>query len=213
MDLVTLLLKDIHNFYPVGLPTLMDTYSGFKSYSKILDEKINCIIENKTTNWSLLKDQITKISQLELTDFGYNQFPSYIAKIKLPSNKNIDCYTTLELVINISLLCKFYTIYIDKTFWINDVNSKSSGNSKFTILCGLKGNESEKYHIKLSEIEASIKSIFVGYTFVSHKILFNTYIDGVVPYSESLDISKPQYSIYNLLFDSLFVEINTMVNN
>jgi hypothetical protein len=47
---------------------------------------------------------------------GYVQFPSYIATIECGKTENDIFILTQKLIINISLMCPFYTIYYEDHF-------------------------------------------------------------------------------------------------
>jgi hypothetical protein len=210
MEMINRLLKSVHNFFPVGVSSIMEDYDGYEKYSSILNKKINDVINGTTEKWNLLKVEIANLNQEKLIDLGYNQFPSFIAKIEIPTKGSSEDIISTEIIVNISLLCNFYTIFARKFYQVGD-DLISNGKSRISVLYGLGTNEIGNQIFDCDRIKESIESIFDGYTFVAHKILFDLQVEGAIPYTESLDIAKPSYSVYHLLFDSLFVEKDIVI--
>ncbi len=210
MKMINRLLKSVHDFYPVGMPSIMEDYEGYEKYSSILNKKINDVINGTTEKWNLWKATMTKFNQVQLIDLGYNQFPSFIAKIEIPTNVSSDDIISAEIIVNISLLCNFYTIFVRKFYQVGD-SQISNEKSRFSVLYGLEANKNENQIFDCDRIKERVESIFDVYEFIPHKILFDIHVEGAIPYTESVDIAKPRYSVYELLFDSLFVGEDTVV--
>lgn len=110
------LLEIIHSYYPIGSEQLEHNYSGYPRYKKILTNKINDIIEAKETKWVSFVNSMKPVYEADFFDMNYHQFPSHIARVNIINESNSKFDFQQTLVINISLLCNYYTVFFEDLF-------------------------------------------------------------------------------------------------
>ena len=198
------LLNRIHYYYPIGQEQLGTNHPGYIDYNKILTSKINNIIEDKKSNWDELTKLIMGIYKDGFFDMNYLQFPSHIGKIALKNELHQEYDYQQTLVINISLLCNFYTIFFEDTFiYKNYIDPLPKPKTKILYL-----NQKKKIEINhtIEIIQQKIKWLFPEYEYINHKVLFLYEIKAGVPYTDGYEYATPPYFIYNFLFDGFFKE-------
>lgn len=210
MVVINDLLKATHRFYPVGINSLMGDYEGFKQFREILTCKINDVMEAKITHWTKLKGDINSLFEEErIVDLSFNQFPSYQINIKSISGEYQGFKIERQLVLNISLLCSYYTLFFETKIHsiLTDENSD--------LIIGKQLSFYGTNHLGKDEEEKTkefIEKNFAGYQFVHHKILFDYLVDGCGTYSNWQEYNPGMKNpIYSFLFDSHFQLENTTI--
>lgn len=117
------LLKAIYNFYPVGCDWMRDYYSGFGKLKELIKNKIK-LIENKNTPSTIIEHQLIEVFPNDkVINCDYFMFPNYLFKIVLQThNIQSDFKLKKGIIINISLLCDYYTIFLENQYSKYDRN-------------------------------------------------------------------------------------------
>ncbi|HMR93389.1 MAG TPA: hypothetical protein PKC69_13795 [Chitinophagaceae bacterium] len=211
MDTIQALLKDIYSFYPVGLNSFMGSYEGSKKFREILTKKINDEIDGADRPWLKLTKELKNLfSAYQFFDMAYIQFPSYQLSVNFLDKK--DCGIRLErrLILNVSLLCSFYTIFFETKIKIKGEDQNFDPNNSFGILSFHSEN-----NILLKDVE-KVRELtereFTGYRFIHHKMLFDYKIEGCGTYSNWQEYQPGQRNpVYFYLFDSNLMLDQTII--
>lgn len=198
-----ILIERTHIVYPFESPNPVKEYSGFQFYLTTLEEKINYIIEKKTTQWDLLIQLIKNKQAYEVFDFGYIQFPSYTAHLLLNAHEENGARIEKRLIINISLLVNSFTLFIEES--ITPVGSFSQ-----RAILKYETNSVQDKEL-LEKLKEEIKSFFEDYFYVSHKELFETQLAGGLLYFDGNDYPEEKISLYRYLYDASYVKLDFQV--
>lgn len=196
------LLKAIHSFYPVGMNDIMMKYDGFAAFQDILSDKINVVMEGGDPSWNNLSHELGRIfAGHPLMDQSYNQFPSYQFCITLLEKDDREMKIERRLLVNISLLCPYYTLFFETKMDIKLHNSKSLPQLTTSVFNLHTTDDPAKS--KMEEIRKLVETHFKGYQFAYHKTLFEYHIDGCGTYSNWQEYEAGRkYPVYSYLFDS-----------
>lgn len=212
MSTITNLLKAVHNFYPVGLNTVMTNYDGFEEFREILNNKIQVVMDKTESPWTRLRDKIGEIfPDHVILDQSYNQFPSYQIYINLFTKEYDELKYEQSLILNISLLCPYYTVFNETKIEIKrpGKNTQPALTSRFLSLFNTNNFSKEG----LQEINGLIEQCFPRYQFVHHKFLFDSKIEGCGHYGNWQEYETGnKYPVYLYLFDSHILIENVTVS-
>jgi len=205
------LLKAIHSFYPVGINNIMAKYEGLAAFRTILSNKINSVMEGESTSWSNLVYELGKIfSDRPIMDQSYNQFPSYLLSITFFEKDDGEIKLERRLLVNVSLLCSYYTIFFETR-----INVKSNNGG---LLPGFAPGVFSLYSTndpaqnRIDAIKMLVEAHFKGYQFAYHKTLFDYCIEGCGTYSNWQEYEAGQkYPVYSYLFDSHLLLQNILI--
>lgn len=197
MTLFKDMLSHVHNYYPIGAPTI-NTGQEDKIRLKIaekLDDKSDLALK-----W---QEMIRDFRQLECDyteDLSFLQFPNLMASIDF-HNEVEDIKATKSLVVCISLLAPFYTYYYRYSH-----RKKLETGSLFMGYWAFFDNKSYamlKPKVDLAAIDSSIQIHFPHYKFANHYWLMINEIEGGLIYGNPKEYYLPtKYSFYQFLFDS-----------
>jgi hypothetical protein len=202
--LIDLLLK-VQLYYPIGIPQIYQEYPGYNLFKEKVALKIDDLDNNIKTPWSDFFTQVEKkFQQYQTFDESYHQFPSYITTIQLEKSKDSEREITKELVINVSLLTDYYTIFFKDSY-----KYLRYGTDSLRVPPGLEiiyyENGTEKTYFDFAaELKNMIQQYFPNHLFVEHYLLFNTEVAGGIIYGQGFDIPllDTRYSIYEFLFSN-----------
>jgi hypothetical protein len=204
--LFELLLK-IYMYYPVGMPHVYRDFPGYKLYMDKLDAKIDMVQAGTNHEWiNFVEAARLKCPSGSLSDLSFQQFPSYIASIVIEKNKNSEREFSCEIVVVVSLLADYYTIYLKDSYKL--LNYTYSKEEIYPINYEILYYESAKNKELLElcdKLKLLLESNFSKYKYVSHHMLLNSEIQDTLLYGRSNDFPhEKKYSIYELLFDTQF---------
>ncbi|GMQ31214.1 hypothetical protein [Algoriphagus confluentis] len=164
-------------------------------WGPLTEKKINLIIEGiKTPKW----DKILKFfNNNDLFDYSYIQSPNHALFIpKVIPNKEIGFYLYIHLEAPI-FTCFFKKIH----FGI------SPKNTRYTICSS---SSERKFDFTLMEVIHYVKETYLGYRYLSHKLLFENKVDWGVPIGTNE--KKDGYFIFEYFFEAFhFTEGDEMV--
>ncbi len=199
---VITLLKVIHEFYPVGIPTMKMAYPGYSNYNRILTEKINSIMDNRATPWVNVVENLKAKFGTAVTDMNYLQFPCHLMKIELETESNGPYDFKRFMVVNISLLCDFYTIFIEDFFRYASYTNQIAKPST-SILFSSKTGEEKYFDGLINNVKEKVSLAFPTHERISHKPLFSYKVRGANPYTEE-ESDNEMFCLYQLLFDGFY---------
>jgi hypothetical protein len=206
VQLLTKLLQSVHSYYPIGMPAVFAEYPGYKKLEEIVEKKIDEVSNNIKTPWYFLIEDIkTKFVKYSLFDEGFHQFPSYYAKIEIERSKDGGKEFSRTVIINISLLTDYYTIYFEDFFKYSLYKDNKFGISRPpTMKIVYCKSCLEKYFLDfIDSLKSVIKQHFPKKEFIDHSILFDHEVDGGTVYGKMLEyVPGKNYSIYEYLFFS-----------
>lgn len=206
------LLECIHHYYPIGMPHIRDEFSGFLELKKITANKIDSLVNNKVTEWSHLVAALEKRFGDKVFDIAYWQFPCYMLRVVLKEEKNDRFEYVQNFIVNISLLCNFYTIYFEDVFFYPTYVSKGATPLQQRVIYFQNEGIGKEHELNPEEIETLLRLHFKEHRYISHKTLFDYKVSGGYPGMESLeDATHFEYPIYSFLFDSLMTYDNLKV--
>lgn len=200
---ISSLIKAIHQFYPIGTPNLGFEYPGYSDYKLILTDKIMSITENKKTQWTgFIKSLEKEYNPSTIIDMNYLQFPCHLARIELKKESNDEYDFEQSIVINISLLCKYYTIFFEEGYKFKNYTNQIIKPS-VSMLFSNKMNGEDYFQKKMLTLKEKLEPFFSDYQNISHRPLFQYKIIGGFPYSEG-ESEQETYYLYHFLFDSFY---------
>ncbi|MGF6924645.1 hypothetical protein QFZ48_000145 [Chitinophaga sp. W2I13] len=199
------LLRYIHQYYPIGLPEYYNQPRRMMERDHILANKISDLTEGKETAWSIFVREL-KQHNWELLDMAYIQFPSYVVRIKLktPDFSTPEIFHSRELVVVVSLLCPYYTIYYLDTYRFNTIRA---AHHRYRPIFRIAFKEvlpefSFNQDAHLKEVEDLTRLHFPSHNYASHGMLMQRYLSpGIVLEGQS---GEGPYPIYSYLFDYTF---------
>lgn len=199
------LLETIHKYYPVGMPQMFSVYPGYKAMQRITEEKISLVQKNKDYEWtSLVKELEAQFSRYKILNLSYFQFPSYSVKIEIESRDIGDCAMVSYVVLNMSLLCNYYTVFGEDIYKLE--NYKSNNSSGEPIIFRTVYNKQTDKKLVLESIElikTAFENRFKHYKFAEHNILFDYSVLGTGAFGDmEIDPLKDCPSIFRLLFEN-----------
>lgn len=213
------LLKEIHKYYPAGMPTALHDYPGYQVLKNIIDAKFSedPDVKNKNRQWAAVVEHINP-------DFpGVNNLysnyllrsPGYELQIFLPEYKQFHPYCEIKsrIFLNLSLLVPYFTVYVEDEFIFTSSikNDRITMNDSYKIIYS--GLIKEEISEKIENIKRLVAIHFAGYEFIAHPILFSIPIVGVMPYSDSFDKQHKNRIIHYLFSDTLQLNQFTVVED
>lgn len=205
-DLIQLLLKKIQYYYPIGFPALYKDYKGQEELKEIIENKIKKIQNHEISPWNtLVKSLKSEIKDYRVQDLSFHQFPSYSLHIYLDAIELNDILKINQtIVLCLSLLVPYYTIFIESHQIISAYNERQNSNRPLRnriIHAKPTGISGISYFNKITSfIKELIHKLYPGYEYVNYKTLFEYKIIGGFPYGMSLEFSNKQFTIYDYLF-------------
>jgi hypothetical protein len=204
--LILELLLQIHLYYPIGLPNSANSYSGTKLIQDKVVEKLEQLDNTNTPWFKFSKDIESKVGKSIFFDYSFNQFPSYSCKIQLEKTSNIDFDISKNIVIELSLLTKHYTIFFNDEYKNKryQLDSTGSNNSIKNEIWYYKSCKIESEFKLADSFKLVVKNYFPDYNFIEHDILFNCIVEGGLPFNRNYDEVMPnqKFSVYEYLFDN-----------
>lgn len=200
---VASLMKTINEYYPVGITAMKPWFAGFEKYTQILTEKINLVISKERTPWVDFIEKLQSEFADSILDMDYLQFPCHLVKITLKKEHHSDYEFERYLVVNVSLLCNYYTLFFEDRFRFKDYTNDIIKPS-ITILFSRKLSEKVHFDDLVTKIESQLVKYFGNYSRINHKLLFDYKVEAVLPYTEGEGEQEVPFSFYQLLFDSFY---------
>jgi len=203
MKVLDELLKKVYFFYPIGCWEYRKNYPGYLQIEKIIENKINNEVNNPTSVFNHFINEVnTEIKGLKIENRSYYQFPNYIANISLKEQVNDIGILKENMIICISLLADFYTIFFEEQFLIESKQKlRIQDKSSFHIYSFETFLDTENSPI-VDIIKKKIASFFPDKKYVSHYLIKNFIVGGFAPYGEeySYELGQVKYSLFDFLF-------------
>lgn len=211
LDILFDLLAKIHFYYPVGLPYAYKGYPGYKSIEKIVSDKIDQSDLLTERLWTeLVKKLKNSFSAYKVNDLRYLQFPSYVLEIELENQLSESFKRNISLILSISLLSKYYTVFINDTWQVSVEGG--FGLDKDPEVRRFVYNKSTNKRILIESVEfviSQIDKVYQDYTFLPHKDLFEYKVFGCGTYGKMDDfLADNPRSIYDFLFNNDMISIS-----
>ncbi len=214
-DKIFSIINDIRKYYALGTPDIAHRYDGYSKIKRIVENKLEML--NTDSNLSLEKwGEIlyyfkSTFEEFELIDFSYIQAPSLILNIKTLTLSNSYFHFDKSIVLCISLLAKYYTIYCMDRF-IPSIESDSAPPSPTIYARPLRENSSLS---KKENINKYLSKTLKEYIFIEHSTIFNAKISGTLPFGVNLEdynYNTNSYPLGVFLFGSVeFFDNNTKI--
>ncbi|MGC4231554.1 MAG: hypothetical protein QM594_00955 [Niabella sp.] len=171
----------------------------------IVNKKIEVEVASKdaifTRFCKILQDNVRPLT---VYNFMHFNFPNYVAAINFPDNTTEDIAKRSYLVICLSLLADYYTLYFSDTFYFRNYGDYKDGVDlvppHFTIH-SLETNPSF-LDSKINAIKESIAVFFPNRKYIRHDLLKKWKNEKFYPYGEDEKmLGLKQFSLFELLFD------------
>lgn len=212
MAVTELLLKKVHQYYPIGLPHLFH-YEGYNELKKLIAKKIDHLInKDRIEPWTSLVDDLLESSKpFGLTDHSYVQLPSYVLSIDISDDTRNQLKNVSSLVLTVSLLDTCFTVYFENIISFEKASGKFLPVAK---IISAKQNDSEIYKNLFGTVTDKVANHFPAYRFIDHTILFNSRVLGGIPYGQSVEDFQSSYAIFDYLFgrDNFWYNKTTIVD-
>lgn len=193
------LMSRLYYYYPIGISFLYQEYQGYHEIQSILINKLEKEIPNYHSCSYSLENLLNKqIPNLKISNLNYLQFPSYVFNIYISSFENQLIKSEVSLVINISLLVDYFTIFFEKKV-ISKIGEKSVSVFKshfFTLENG--------YSEIVEKVFEALQEIFPNKKYIYHYSIKQQIISEVIPFgfdTTSIE-TKQKFSFYDLLFSN-----------
>jgi len=193
------LFQKVHDFYPMGSDRVDQTFPGKVKYDAILKDKIDSIINHQSTAWESFASDLSCLNEHSLFNMSYLQFPCFIGKLQIVSDENSRFNMQRTLVIAVSLLCDYYTLYFEDTYAFAGYTDLSV-KPKLHILFS-KRNDSGEEEVLFNTVHSMLRKSFPRFGFVNHKLLFDTRIKGGFVYPDGEACPDRRMNLFNFLFD------------
>jgi hypothetical protein len=189
------LLKCLTRYYPIGLPYSNAAYPGFKSLLGIVDEKVNSLAAGKRIEpWSDFVGEIASLFPESINDQSYHQSPSLLLSIRLKSISDPPVERRRNMVVGVSLLGAFATIFVTEEFSTSPLSTDKSVLPKTTVWTG--NAFGSKEHEKVDTIRTLLSRYYPDHILIPQEVLFRTIIFGAIPHGEDLDSAEqPKFQI------------------
>jgi len=199
----TALVKAVHHYYPVGFYMSNVQYEGFQELQEILLSKHNNVSRNS------MPDDIKKLGEKLKSHFShlpvhfedYKQFPSYSIVIELGHHHHDGVQHLLRLVIKISLLVNYYTIYFEDIIKYNHLRYGLGPVNTTVVSFQMQREKDHAQHV--NAVEGFLKECFPDYFFVAHELLFALKIKYGNLIDEELETANQTKAIFSFLFDNV----------
>ena len=196
-------IKQVHQYYPVGLLHFEEAYDGFKECKLLVEKKINELITDIDSEWKNLSKTLEQEHGKQIQILSAQQFPSYIAKIVIDNQKSEFFEYHRCLVVNVSLLWNRYTLFFEDNyiFYYNNLKRLVAPQKKIIFF------EEHEFSGQKKIVETTKRDVeaqFLNHSYIHHQFLFERKVKDSVPYNTGHEFAKDEYSLYQLLFDGFF---------
>ena len=198
IELLPDILKDLYHFYPVGI-------GNYKSYPGLLEmrEIVSNKMDNECNDPESISNRFNISLQKELPDLkvlnmNYYNFPNYVDSIQINNRLENDIEHSFSLEIFISLLTDYYTLFFADNYWVNKGSERATVFSVYSFQKSLTRIDKTVYESTTRQVNL----FFPKKKYIPHIFLFNTRINGSVPFGEEWSpiIQENNYSLFQLLF-------------
>ncbi|MGJ7033238.1 hypothetical protein [Niabella hirudinis] len=192
------ILKSVYKYYPLGSSLNPDEFDDGE-FGRIIGEKIEKVMSNEETPWSKAIREF-ELKFEKMLNWDYIQFPCYKATLEVNENE----FYLRRIVVVVSLICPFYTIYVEDCIKFNRFEGIRGVTSSILFSCNsMKDKELE---LKIQWVNDTIGNHFRGYTFCPHIYLFDYKFaaSALQHYDRMPSTDLTKYPVYNLLFDNSF---------
>jgi len=198
----TALVKAVHHYYPVGFAMTNIQYEGFQELQAILLVKHNNVSKNS------MPDDIKKLGENLRNHFGhlpvhfeyYKQFPSYSIVIELFHHYHDGVQHILRLVIKVSLLINFYTIYFEDAIKYDHLRYELGPVN--TTVVSFQMQRDKDHAQDVIAVERFLKECFPDYFFIGHQLLFGLKIKHGQLIEEEFETAGQTKDVFSFLFDN-----------
>ncbi|ASZ12088.1 hypothetical protein KTO58_14300 [Chitinophaga pendula] len=197
---VSYLLSQIHKFYPIGLPGLTG-FPGEEEYRAIGSNKIDKVISKESTPWTSLIAKLQMGCSFRIRDLAHRQFPSYSMEIIFGEQEERGIEIFQKLILNVSLLCARFTLFFEDEHRFKNYNTGAGTIPIYTVLSMEQNPLFERQQQFIHTIKKVVPEYFPDYTFLPHRSLFATDIQGGLPYPA---LYQDNFPFYTYLFDGAF---------
>jgi|GEM_PF-6437608 len=200
-DEQVMLLKAVHQYYPVGNMKLKSYFHGYKTIAELVKEKIREIEENKSVSTIIEKELQNSFKEISIINCNYFQFPSFHFNLKIESEDfNKKLVRRRSCILSISGLIEGFTIYFKDEYLIKNQEefiSRHVIDSNSEVL-----TETINLKILFEGISKILIKYFPQKQLMDHFLLKTLKVGGVYPFNIDGENENvlPEYSIYELLF-------------
>src|SRR5215210_2013376 len=106
-------LKQVHHYYPIGLPHFADDYPGFQEIKQIQEAKFAALEREEPKEWyGLVAAVQNEWNGYQLFNSVAAQFPCYELSITVSDESQTGLHKHCSLTLSLSLLVKHYAIVV-----------------------------------------------------------------------------------------------------
>lgn len=199
------LYQDIAKYYPIGEGNTIwrERYVGLNLWREVTARKLDTL-DNPDIPWRIMINQLKSFDAcFEQADFGHEQFPSYSLRAEISKTTNELSETIQTFCLDISLLTKKYTTYLEvKTMYPSLKRYSNPSPPPTSFIITTQSAFTPKYDTLKSEIDRQVATHYAEYNFIDHMGLFNIEVQGTLPYNLEPPFDNPtnRVFIYDLLF-------------
>lgn len=195
------LLNDVVKYYSIGQLVSTADYPGYKNWAEIVTKKIKFVQSGEHHPWlDVVKAfEQKRFFEDDAIDCSFFQFPSLTIRLVLDRSTFNDGKRERTFVLDISLLCRFYTAYIEDRFVVGPSQNLEQYNPGKNYSLQHLSTQHPEFPALKSIAEKEIPALFEGYRFIEHYWLFQHKIDNIQLYNAVPGELKIR-SLYNILF-------------
>lgn len=198
VDKVNELTAIVNRFYPEN-PEL----PGSLERNEIITLKLQELTSGVNNQWTKLVKSIEEAQKLPVRNWAFLQFPNYKLTVEFGETTYPDHITsTRALVLIISLLGPYYTVYFEDIYTISNVISDTNRRpAQFKIVFT---EVTPELFPTASEYLATLKKMttdyFPDYQYLHHKFLMRRKVEGL--YQLPSEIDNGPHTFFKYLFNN-----------
>ena len=200
------LIHAVHRYYPIGINILNEQFDGFQELRAIMDSKFKQLSDNAfSNNIGYLREELrNKFREFQIDFDDYKQFPSFSFAIELDQASYPTLQHSVRLVVKISLLINYYTIFFEEYITNQEVFS-GLGPARVAIISLRSQTNTRNTNIR-TELLDLLQECLQNYHYVDHESLFKLKIHYGLPLDAPYITITETKPVYNYLFDNQFYQ-------
>ncbi|RFM29106.1 hypothetical protein DXN05_10150 [Deminuibacter soli] len=167
----------------------------------IVTEKIDVTLadDNSAVN-RFLKTLQTAFGDELVNDRSFHQFPNYSATVKLSSKHQEGLELSTSIVVDISLLCEYFTIYIEDEYRLS--YQPANGTEKYKTMYSVERFDTgfaEDEKLAIDKVNAAVAAIWPEKQMINYFALKTTMVEGGKPFKMEWS-TETKHSLYEFMF-------------
>jgi hypothetical protein len=125
--------------------------------------------------------------------------PSYLTSFNIENKKDANSEFWREVIVGVSLLSNFYTVFVEDTYR-HRYGNQLSAISMNTVVFLKNALENSEIKSLIDQVHIAMRKSFPEHEYVNHRLLFDYQIEGSIIYGFGEDLPGATYTFYEHLF-------------